>query len=367
MITVVSLAIVLAVKMLLSGMSIDKLVSALDQATRLQSITPRLDYLLTQFRVITTYIRLIFLPVNQRLDYDYALSHSLFEWQVFASFFVIVMLLIGAFWLVMVSKSGNPLLRMTAFGIIWFFLTLSIESSVFPIIDLIFEHRLYLPLFGAVTAVSSAVSYATWGRGEPIRRFVCIGVILVACTLAVVAYKRNEVWRSEVSLWMDATEKSPGSARAWNNLAGAYIKEGEHLNALKAAVRSIELDPSKADAWNNLGIAIDLLGAYKDRFHRTSQMFKNPADVQGSTVNSWLGEVHNNLGLAYEIMGNLPKAAENYRNAVGYSPALGVAYYNLGIVSVALGDSQTLSGQLQILWMLDPLLAERLQARSVKR
>ncbi len=38
------------------------------------------EYLLTQFSVILTYIRLLILPVDQNLDYDYPISHSLFEW-----------------------------------------------------------------------------------------------------------------------------------------------------------------------------------------------------------------------------------------------------------------------------------------------
>ena len=38
------------------------------------------QYLLTQFSVILTYIRLFIVPVNQNLDYDYPISHSLLEW-----------------------------------------------------------------------------------------------------------------------------------------------------------------------------------------------------------------------------------------------------------------------------------------------
>jgi len=39
----------------------------------------RSDYLFTQFRVIVTYIRLLFLPIRQNLDYDYPIYHSLLE------------------------------------------------------------------------------------------------------------------------------------------------------------------------------------------------------------------------------------------------------------------------------------------------
>jgi tetratricopeptide (TPR) repeat protein len=110
-------------------------------------------------------------------------------------------------------------------------------------------------------------------------------------------------------------------------------------------------------------MALDLLGAYGDRFNRTSEMFNDPAVIKERNVNRWQGDVHNNLGLAYELTGNLPKAVENYRDAIGFNPALGLAYYNLGIVSVAMKDYEKYSEQLQILFMVDPLLAERLKLR----
>lgn len=363
--SVASSSIVVAVilKYAPAAQSVQNALSAVDEATRVQTITSRMDYLLTQFRVIMTYIRLLFLPVNQRLEYDFALSHSFTEWRVFCSFLVLLVLLLTAVWLLNKSNNGSPHPRLIAFGILFFFLTLSVESSIIPIIDPIFEHRLYLPLFGAVTAVPAAVMMFSWGRGETSEKSVCIGFLLISLILALTAYNRNRAWSSEVSIWTDTVSKSPNSARAWNNLGGIYIKQKDANNSLKAIVRSIELDPSKADAWNNLGIAIDIIGAYSDRFNRTSEMFSLPGAVEGKNVNRWLGDVNNNLGLAYEILGNLSKAAEYYRNAVGYNPSLGLAYYNLGIVSAKMNDALKYSEQVQILRMVNPILAERLQVR----
>jgi tetratricopeptide (TPR) repeat protein len=96
-------------------------------------------------------------------------------------------------------------------------------------------------------------------------------------------------------------------------------------------------------------------------------MFSTPGAFDGKIVSSWLGDVNNNLGLAYEILANLPKAAESYRNAVGYNPSLGMAYYNLGLVSAKMNDGAKYSEQVQILRMINPMLAERLQFRVEKR
>lgn len=351
------------VGMLVRTKSLDTVIALVDETTRVQTITSRSEYLFTQFRVIITYIRLIFLPINQSIDYDYVLSHSLFEWRVICSLLVLLLLFATAFWLIVKSRFARPEWRFAAFGILWFFVALSIESSVLPIIDLIFEHRVYLPSIGAFTAITAG-TLTWWRRGEAARQRICLAVMLVVFLLGVTAWHRNSVWQSEISLWEDATRKNPHSARGWNNLGGAYIKKQEARKALQALTRSIELDPSKADAWNNVGIAIDMMGVYNDRFRRTAEMFRDPAAVEDKIVSTWLGEVNNNLGLAYEILGNLPKAAESYRNAVGYNPALGLAYYNLGIVSAARGDIVSYAEQLQILRLVDPVLAERMQLRT---
>jgi len=348
--------------------SFEQAIFAVDEATRLQTITSRSDYLFTQFRVILTYIRLLFLPVNQSVDYDFTLSHSFFEPAVLGAFSVLAALLASAFVLEKKSRGGKAGQRLVAFGIFWFFLTLSIESSILPIIDLIFEHRVYLPSVGAFAAITTVGLEFAWKRNrEQFKGEFCVVMLLVAVVLAGVAWKRNLVWKTEVTLWEDATAKSPQNGRAWNNLGGAYIKEKDADRALRALVRAIELDPSKPSPWNNLGIAIDMKGVYRDRFNKTREMFRSPKAVEDVTVSRWLGDANNNLGLAYEIMGNLPKAAENYRNAIGYNPGLTVAYFNLGMVSAAMGDRDKYMEQQQVLWIMDPFLAERLQQRVVGR
>ena len=358
----------LLIRLSSGNMSLDTVISKLDDITRVQTISSRSDYLFTQFRVIVTYLRLLLMPVNQSVDYDYTLSHSFFEWKVLVSFLLLLAIFSVSLWLIAVSSEGRPYFRLSAFGILWFFLTLSVESSVLPIIDLIFEHRVYLPSVGFFMATSSFGLLFGWERSSLlVRQRVVLGLLLLALVLAGATWKRNLVWTNEVTLWEDAAAKKPDSARAWNNLGGALIKQREGVKALQALIRSIELDPSKADALNNVGIAIDLMGAYNDRFHRTTEMFNDPRAIEGTTVSRWLGDVNNNLGLAYEITGDLPKAANSYRSAIGHYPAMGVAYFNLGLVSAAMNNYEIYSEQLQILLMIDPVLAERLQLRAARR
>src|SRR3990167_2418605 len=104
------------------------------------------NYLLTQFKVIIYYIKLLFFPISQNLDYDFPMSKSIFEPATFASLIaILIIILIG----ILLHKKY----RLISFGILFFFLTLSIESSIFPLNDVIYEHRLYLPSTGAIIAL----------------------------------------------------------------------------------------------------------------------------------------------------------------------------------------------------------------------
>jgi hypothetical protein len=107
-------------------------------------LTP-MNYFLTSLNVIWTYVRLMLLPINQNLDYDYKIAKNLFELPTIISFFGHLAVVGGAFWLYLKKKS--PLIP---FGAAWFYIGLSPTQSIVPIIDVIFEHRLYMPSIGFV-------------------------------------------------------------------------------------------------------------------------------------------------------------------------------------------------------------------------
>ncbi len=100
-------------------------------------------YLLTSFNVIWTYIRLMFLPINQNLDYDYPIAKTLFEFPTIISFIGHLIVVGGAFWLYVKKRW-----LLIPFGVAWFYIGISPVQSVVPIVDVIFEHRMYMPSIG---------------------------------------------------------------------------------------------------------------------------------------------------------------------------------------------------------------------------
>ncbi|MBI5598336.1 MAG: tetratricopeptide repeat protein [Deltaproteobacteria bacterium] len=237
-----------------------------------KAVITRGVYLLTQTRVMVTYVRLLFLPVNQNLDYDYPLYGSFLEPGVFLSFLFLLSIIAAALYLFMRSrKTGNGHGLLISFGIFWFFITLSVESSVIPIKDVIFEHRLYLPGIGAIIAFTSCAFYAF----ERMKINMAVAAtVLIATTvlpLGAAAYMRNRIWRDGLTLWSDVAAKSPAKARGHINLGHYYADAGRLDDAVREMKLAIRLKPSDAAAYYNLGVVYrdkgmvnDAIGEFKE-------------------------------------------------------------------------------------------------------
>ncbi|HXI09167.1 MAG TPA: hypothetical protein VNK06_00070 [Thermodesulfobacteriota bacterium] len=128
------------------------------------AITPK-EYLYTQFNVLVYYVALLAVPVNQNLDYDYPVARSLFKtpqvnagtvlnlppWPPVVSLFMLLCVTGLGVYLFLRSKGTSGAGIFVSFFIFWFFIILSPTSSFVPIIDVIYEHRLYLAALGPLT------------------------------------------------------------------------------------------------------------------------------------------------------------------------------------------------------------------------
>ncbi|MDD5216743.1 MAG: tetratricopeptide repeat protein [Candidatus Omnitrophica bacterium] len=303
------------------------------------------DYLLTQLNVVRTYVRLLVLPVYQNLDYDYPIAHTLLEGRTFLSLIflsVIFAAAVGAY-----KKQ-----KLIAFGIFWFFLTLSAESSVIPIRDVIFEHRLYLPMAGFAMLLPSAVCLLF---KDERKSYWILGALVVV--LSVAAYRRNELWKDPVTLWQDTVKKSPQKARAYRNLAFHYNEEKKYDRAIEVCREALRLDPKSAGCYVTMGVASDAKGQIDQAIAFYNEALRlNPPDRikvftnlgaaygkkgdfenaikyfrEGIRINPDYPPLHNNLGFAYDQTGNGDKAIEEYRQAIRIDPDFAEAYNHLGI------------------------------------
>jgi len=195
----------------------------------------RLSYFLTELKVILLYLRLLVWPAGQNLDWDFPVFTSLLQPGVLAS----GMLLLGltACGVALIAwgrtRSGDSagMARLAGLGILWFFLVLSVTSSVVPIVDLVFEHRLYLASWGVFVAAAAGFGWLTARfalRPLPVRVFVAC----VWCALAGATWVRNSRWETPEALWRDAMAKSPEKARPYGGLGDTLLAQGRYPEAL---------------------------------------------------------------------------------------------------------------------------------------
>lgn len=367
---------------MLSGRPAGEILGDVSSALSAGEALGRWEYLMTELRVLATYLRLLVLPYGQNIDYDYPLSASLLEPGVLTSLFLHLFLIgLGVYALVL-SKRHGSWLRLAAFGIFWFYIALSVESSVIPIADVIFEHRLYLPSAFLIGGFSFCVFYVL--RERP--RAAVAALTLAVLALSVSAHMRNGVWRGGVSLWEDAARKSPLKFRVHANLAAEYVKNGlfeeSSSEIKKALLLKPEEGPELAEAYNILGVAKLKAGRYaeaKESLEKALSLaplypptYNNLASLFGETgdYESALGAARkalelspsnytamNNIGLALASMGRNKEAIEMYEKSIALNPYYAEAHYNLLLALLEGGDTEGALRIYDALKKLSPSLA----------
>ena len=269
------------------------------------------DYALNQCIVILHYLRLAFWPKGLCLDYNQPMIK---EWvKVLPPMTVIAVMLA-------VTVRGLICNRAWSYPAAWFFGVLSVTSSFIPIADLVFEHRMYLPLAGLTVLVVST-GYVLFERRSAKR----LGLILataVICVLGLVTFRRNYDYRSAVSIWQAALNVVPNNSRAYKSLGGAYGRVGKYEDAIKACKEALRIKPLYAEAYYNLGDIYSKMGRYEEAAKCCEQAVKIKPDY---------AKAYNNLGFFYGKLGRDAEQIEAYKQSIKISPEYAKTYYNLGI------------------------------------
>lgn len=301
-------------------------------------------YFLTQMPVLITYLRLMVLPFGQNLDYDFPAYNSFFHPNVLVSFLILTGLFICALKLL----RGN---RLLAFGLLWFFVTISVESTFITIKNVIFEHRMYLPMAGLAVFISVAV----FRLMQKMRTAVVILSMMVAA-FGLLTYQRNFVWRDGVSLWSDVVKKSPLKARPHISLAIAYIQDERYDEALAQLNTALALDPNAYKAYNNRGLVFSKKGLYREAINEYDRAIElNPDNPV----------TYNNRGDAYRELGLDQAAYDDYAQAIRLNPYYAQAYINRGVFYGKKNDLDLALADFTVAIRINPTLPESYNNRGI--
>ncbi|MEE9543892.1 MAG: tetratricopeptide repeat protein [Thermodesulfobacteriota bacterium] len=328
----------------------------------------RYDYLLIQFRVVVSYLRLLVFPMNQNLLHETSTYDSFFAPGVIASFaFLAALFFLSAFLWFRSKKRRDALGLLIATGVLWFFITISIESSIIPLRYKMFEHRLYLPSVGFfITAtaiffyIARALSGARSSKTKTGAKTLAIAAVIILA-LSTLTYKRNTVWSTELSLWKDVISKNPdapgahfklgaaysaeknakmavfhyresirldsGNIEPYNNLGNILLVQGKLDEALKEFRKALKLDPDFDKTRNNLANALTRLGRYDE----AKAQYRAALKLNPSNTNTLI-----NIGINYTLQGRFKEAIENFEHAIEINPNDSYAFYNYALALTGL-------------------------------
>ena len=312
------------------------LVATLAAVTALHSQRPEFDggrvayhggsaltTMLTMLPVMCRYLGLLVWPAGLSAMYDPPLHRS-----PDAVVIVAALLLAGIFIAGAVLARRD---RRLSFWVSFYFVALLPVAQFVPLITLMNDRYLYFPMLG-VSALAGAGAVRLRERFGARRRVLCRALVLLPLLLlAAASWHRAGVWRDAITLWRDASVKSPTMPIVWGNLGEAYHAAGpeRYAEAQQAYERALELDPKRELTLLNLGVLYCERGEFDRGYELLTRLVSgNPDHVMG-----WAA-----LGNVYLHRGDYVGAEEAYQRALALQPDAMQVVTFLGNLALAKGE-----------------------------
>jgi Tfp pilus assembly protein PilF len=308
------------------------------------------ERLMTEGRVVLFYLSLLFYPVSRRFSADHPMVPSeslLVPPSTLLSMFLLTAVVAGA---VAVAKR-HPLV---AFATLFFFLNHLVESTILPL-ELIFEHRNYIPSMFIFLPIAIGLlgSISYFSSKRRIQLLISAFTTLLIIGVGHASYMRNFAWLNEKSLWLSCLQIYPDSYRARHNLGRAYHRRGEYGKAFShyhkaLRCKSLHSRKEKGMTYFNLGLLASEANDYdKAQFCYLKALQLDPC-CPGA---------HNNLaGILNEAGESVEKIYQQLLVAVECDqPAeVPLALSNLGILLMKKGQAEEAVASLEKALTLDP-------------
>ncbi|MEZ6142808.1 MAG: tetratricopeptide repeat protein [Zavarzinella sp.] len=287
----------------------------------LDNVTP-MQYAYTEIGVMIHYFKITFYPTRLCLDYQtWPWSHS---WREVTR----EMIVVGS---ILLTSFGLMLWRLPmGFVLFWFFLILAPTSTVMPIADAIFEHRLYLSL---ATPAILVVFVGDW-----LLRTVRLQVLapwllfVLAAILTILTIRRTEDYRTRTRLWYTVTQVMPKNVRATSNHAHGLIAEGKFEESIPHMERALAMFAYDATSLQNSAFVYEKLG----RLDRAEEFYRFIREC-----GCWPDDDNHvrNHGSSLLAIRKWDEAADAFRYMLSKEPDTASNYYRLGVALHYQGDA----------------------------
>jgi tetratricopeptide (TPR) repeat protein len=228
-----------------------------------------MERVLTQGRVQFFYLSLLLWPASSRLNLDHAftVSRSLLEPATTLLAFVLIAVIVI---MAMRSIRTRPTL---AFPVLGYLLLHSMEAG--PVnLELVFEHRMYMPM--TMLALLVGLNLRPASTKHALTTYAIL--LVVGALLAASTYQHNLVWGEPLTFHRDIAAKSPGKFRPQYNLGtqlgqrgilgqlgNVYLMTNQPLQAERHYSLAVEYDPNNAEALFNLARVLISQGRQREQ------------------------------------------------------------------------------------------------------
>ncbi len=212
---------------------------------------PLVYRLLTFFRTILVYFRLMLFPTGLHMERAISISRDLLHPQGLFALAVILAL-------VAVAVATYRKNRLVSFSIAWFFANLLPVSNIIPINSFLAEHWIYTASIGPFLLLGMAFSRIYYGI-VPAKVWYRLATVVFLAVL-IGAYARGTVlrnmdWKDEITFFNSTLKYHPRNARLYLNLGNTYYERGEIDQAIEQYQKAININKKYAVAYGNIGSA----------------------------------------------------------------------------------------------------------------
>jgi len=312
------------------------------------------QYLATEPGVILYYLRLCAWPSPLCLNHPWPIARS---WmRILPAAIAVGILLVASAWALAKKPAPTPTSG-PVWGFIgaWFFLILAPSSTVVPLHNPFYEHRMYLSLAAVASAIVMGL-YSLAGRRS-------LAVFLVAALgLGIVTCRRNQDYRDAITITADAVAKFPHDPLPHFNLAVSFARAGRTQEAIAQYEQVLQMTPNDWEAHYNLGLALAQAGRVQEAIGQYEQALQLRPDSAGANYNLGLAlarmdrsaeairyfeettrlepddaDAHNDLAVALAQQGRLQEAIGHWEQALRIDPGDADLQYNLASALHVLG------------------------------
>jgi tetratricopeptide (TPR) repeat protein len=311
-------------------------------------------HIMTQWSAYLYYLRLFLWPNALVVDrFDYPIVTSFWEPQAWASLLALVVL--GT--LAWRARRRAPALTLAA---LWYAIALVAEPAVLPAAGPVNEPRAYLAMLG----LSAAATTGLWTLGGVVARrlrapapwvFAVLATFVVT-GLGAATVGRNETWRDDYTLWLDAVRKAPLNGRAWAHAGRAALAQGKYAEARTLLETGRRLAPCYAYTLMDLSVLEWRTGDPRASLRWAEESVRCNPDM---------ALPHFHRGGALERIGRHDEALEAYRRTTELDPRHPSAWFRQGHLLEQRGDWVGAAAAYDRVIAIDPQLTDAGMAAGV--